>query len=593
MMRRCPVSLLSNNTGASRTLRATGLSATATPSTNPAIPKHGSGSLFHRVGASTAASTVTAVHLGTTSGSLRFCSSTGINNNNTTPQEAPTPIPVEGDYDVAIVGCGMLGACLALHLTRAGYKVAVIDQKCGPGDGTTSYSTGLVRAFYSTYDVSAIAWEAYQKFLVWKDFLRLGQNVETAKMRIAPCVIPQINGEDDSFMKKAIPICEKLNIPFERMTVEEMKATLSKINWDCDNVYTPRSIEDEEFDTPDTTKAYSHAFKFPCTAYFSDPRQVVIDIVNATKDPANHGTDALPVHLPINHVDAGKVATGIKGDYRGAPTYFFKSLLKSITKTKNADGSVAVDGVVISDNCDTGVRDRKLNARIVVNCSGPWSNKVTPLAFDGAGIKCDNNVTTRPLRIEFAVLKQSEPAKYNLETDGVVLIDNDLGFYSRPEPGNRVLVGGIEAACDAEEYFEDASDAETAITSDIWKTSVYRAALRTPALDVPTGRSAIGGISSYDVTEDWNPILDRSNMAGYYQAIGTSGNCFKTAPVMTKMLSELIIKEDKGIMPRYGEQCHDLAPMKSHLETINVEVSLGTFSRLRSVEGASTKNVFA
>ena len=501
--------------------------------------------------------------------------------------------PVEGEYDVAVIGCGILGACTALHLTRAGYKVAVIDQKHGPGDGSTSYSTGLVRAFYSTYDVSAIAYEAYHQFLVWKDYLRISdKNYQTATMRLCPAIFPQINGEDDSFIQKVLPIANQLNMPVERMTFEEMKAHLSKMDWDCDHVYHPRKIDDENFDVPDPARRYTHAYKFPKSAYYSDPRQVVVDVFNATKDPANHGTDGLAVHLPVDQYVEGTTSSLLNGGHRSAPSYFFKSKVVHISKTRQLDGTVAVDGAVIT-NADGSSTARKIKARIVVNCAGPWSNKITPLAFDGAGIVCDNNVTTRPLRVEFAVLKSSSPA-CDMENDGAaILIDNDLGFYSRPEPGNRILVGGIEAPCDPEVYFDDASEAETATTSDIYKYSAYRAALRIPSIDVPTGRAEAGGISAYDVTEDWNPILDRSNLIGYYQAIGTSGNCFKTAPVMTKMLSELIIKEDHGIVPRLGEGCHDLNPLKMHLPIINADVSLAMFSRLRSVEGASTKNVFA
>ena len=37
-----------------------------------------------------------------------------------------------------------------------------------------------------------------------------------------------------------------------------------------------------------------------------------------------------------------------------------------------------------------------------------------------------------------------------------------------------------------------------------------------------------GLVDLYDVSDDWIPIYDKSDLKGYYQAIGTSGNQFKT-----------------------------------------------------------------
>ena len=46
-----------------------------------------------------------------------------------------------------------------------------------------------------------------------------------------------------------------------------------------------------------------------------------------------------------------------------------------------------------------------------------------------------------------------------------------------------------------------------------------------------------GIVACYDVTEDWNPVYDKSSLPGYFMAVGTSGNQFKNAGVVGKTRS--------------------------------------------------------
>ena len=66
----------------------------------------------------------------------------------------------------------------------------------------------------------------------------------------------------------------------------------------------------------------------------------------------------------------------------------------------------------------------------------------------------------------------------------------------------------------------------------------------TPMLGVPN--SLRGVVDLYDVTEDWAPIYDKTVLPGFYVAIGTSGNQFKNAPVVGKMMTKLIQECEAG-----------------------------------------------
>jgi sarcosine oxidase subunit beta len=46
--------------------------------------------------------------------------------------------------------------------------------------------------------------------------------------------------------------------------------------------------------------------------------------------------------------------------------------------------------------------------------------------------------------------------------------------------------------------------------------------------------------------DDWIPIYDKSDLPGFYMAVGTSGNQYKNAPVVTGMMADLIDKVEAG-----------------------------------------------
>ena len=48
---------------------------------------------------------------------------------------------------------------------------------------------------------------------------------------------------------------------------------------------------------------------------------------------------------------------------------------------------------------------------------------------------------------------------------------------------------------------------------------MYRAYLRIPNLPIPSGTNKKFVVSTYDVSDDWTPIYDKSNINGYYMAM--------------------------------------------------------------------------
>ena len=92
----------------------------------------------------------------------------------------------------------------------------------------------------------------------------------------------------------------------------------------------------------------------------------------------------------------------------------------------------------------------------------------------------------------------------------------------------------------------------------------------------------------YDVTDDWLPIYDKSNLKGFYMAIGTSGNQFKTAPVAGLCMAELIDHCEK----EGQNQDHDIDPIKITTHYKKFQINLGVYSRLRSLNSDSSYSVY-
>jgi sarcosine oxidase, subunit beta len=73
--------------------------------------------------------------------------------------------------DVVVIGAGIVGSSAALELARRGLDVLVVDKAGGPGMGSTSASSAIVRFNYSTFAGVAISWESKFRWEAWEEHL--------------------------------------------------------------------------------------------------------------------------------------------------------------------------------------------------------------------------------------------------------------------------------------------------------------------------------------------------------------------------------------------------------------------------------------
>ena len=202
----------------------------------------------------------------------------------------------------------------------------------------------------------------------------------------------------------------------------------------------------------------------------------------------------------------------------------------------------------------------------MVNASGPHSGIVNRMA--GVNLPLE----TRPLRREVHVL--SNPLFGQPEGAAVPVVgDVDGGVYFRPETGGRdIVVGSTDPECDAKDFVADPDDFGDTITDLYRERQCLRPMQRFPAVRLGPPR---GVASLYDVTvRDWYPIVDRTDLPGFYVCIGTSGSSFKTAPVLGRLMAELIQSGEEG-------RDTDREPLVFDLPRIGVSVDTRFLSRRR------------
>ena len=432
---------------------------------------------------------------------------------------------MDRQYDAIIIGAGIIGAAVGFELAKKGLKTLNLDALPAAGYGSTGASCAIIRTFYSTVDGCAFAYEGVSYWRKWADYLAVEDERGAAKFHDTGVIV--LNAAGSTRIELIRHNMNAVGIAFEEWDAKTLKSKLPIYDLAC---YAPAKRPDDPGFAEPTGGEIEGAVYFPDGGYISDPQLAAHNLQRATE------------------------AQG--GDFR------FNA---KVTEVRRADGRVA--GVTLSD----GVA---IDAPVVVNVAGPHSSIINRLAGVEAGMK----IKTRALRHEVAHVPS--PNGFDFERDGYVISDADISCYVRPEIGNHILIGSEDPECDTREWVDP--DDYNKEFSDQWTVQVQRAGQRIPTLGIPN--QAKGVVDLYDVSDDWIPIYDKSDLPGFYLAIGTSGNQFKNAPVAGAMMAELIQACEAG-------RDHDKEPLQFDLKHIGRTIDVGFYSRLREVNQESSFSV--
>ena len=427
--------------------------------------------------------------------------------------------------DAIIIGAGIIGAATAYELAKRGWKTLNLDRLPAAGYGSTGASCAIIRTHYSTVDGTALAYEGYHYWRDWANYLGIEDERGLAAYRNVGCIV--MKTEANGYLETILQHQRVLGIPFEELDTEALRRRMPI--YDLSLYGPPRAMSDAAFGQP-VGGELAGAVLFPNAGYVSDPQ------------------------LATHNIQRAAEAVGA--------TFRFNAGVAAI---RQAGGKVA--GVTLDDGT-------QIDAPVVVNVAGPHSAKVNAMAGVAEGM----TLKTRALRQE--VSHVPSPAGFDFEADGYVFSDSDIGCYSRPELGNHILIGSEDPECDEREWV-DPDNYNTEFTQQ-WEVQVLREAQRIPGL--PVTAPVRGVVSLYDVSDDWIPIYDVSDLPGYYMAIGTSGNQFKNAPVAGLMMAELIEACQAG-------RNHDAEPVQMRYRYTGRPANIGFFSRNREVNRESSFSV--
>lgn len=431
-----------------------------------------------------------------------------------------------------VIGAGIFGCGIAHELARRGLDVVAVDMLRGPGLGSTSSSGAIIRFMYSTVDGVKLAWEGNR---YWTDFAAhvagpegrpavhehgTAHKVETGLLFLR---------HDDALLDAYASSLTAAGVPFENLDNDAIADRYPFLG--LGTFGGPARIDDDRF-WEDASGQYDGGMFTADAGYVSDPQ------------------------LAAQNLHSAAEAWGA--------TFRFGRRVVSLDV---ADGRIG--GVGLDDGSS-------LIAPVVVNVGGPWSSRLNDLA----GVVGTTAISTSPMRHEAHVAPS--PAGLDFEANGTIVADVDQGIYFRPAPGNQIFVGSTDPECDGHEWVDDLDGMNREITGPIWERQMLRVAKRVDEFGVPHDRRGLA--EAYDVSTDWGPIYDRTDLDGYYLAIGTSGNQFKNACVASHLMAELIVAVEAG-------HDHDADPLVVTGVHTGVEIDMGAFSRNREVNAASSGSV--
>jgi glycine/D-amino acid oxidase-like deaminating enzyme len=392
----------------------------------------------------------------------------------------------ESTVDAIVVGAGIVGASIALELSRGGRSVLVLDKGDAVGGGTTSASSSIIRFHYSTLAGCIASWEAMYQWADWANHLghaegSLARFFQTGMLAIAPA------GEDFSVYLQHF---RNAGIPGQVLSAAEIAEKFPALEVGS---FTPAKLPSDANFFADPSGEICALYQ-PDAGFVDDPQLATQNLMDAAR------------------------ANGAQVRLR-----------------------TAVADVVVEDGRARGVKlenGEVIRASIVVNAAGPWSSALNARV----GADADMRIRTRPMRQTIASCRA--PENFSVGGGGCVIADMDLGAYGRPQPGGSYIIGGVESPCDPVEWVVNPDDADLNPDPDMFEALVYRTARRIPSVEVPLRPQGLASV--YDVADDWTPIFDKSCINGYYMAVGTSGNQFKNGPIIGQIMATLIDAVESG-----------------------------------------------
>jgi glycine/D-amino acid oxidase-like deaminating enzyme len=209
-----------------------------------------------------------------------------------------------------------------------------------------------------------------------------------------------------------------------------------------------------------------------------------------------------------------------------------------------------VVGVRVEADRVAGVRlgnGDEIATRVVVNAAGLWCRAIARMAGSDLPIL----VGRHPVFIVERTPSFGRPHP--------VYLDLASGTFLRPETGDLTLTGFLDA--DEPSHPMDPETLGADVQFDEVARIMERASRCVPALADASYQRGYAG--AFDISPDWMPILDETEVPGLYAAVGMSGHGFKLSPAVGRMMADRITEGRSPVadlaafrLDRFGAHAH-------------------------------------
>jgi len=395
------------------------------------------------------------------------------------PNAAKRGLSTAGEQaDVVIAGGGIMGLNIAYNLKARDpkLKVVVLEKAAALGNGSSGWSTGFLRAFYSFDETMQLALDGIGAYKNWNDYTGL-KEVKAYFTETGALWMLGKQRSDNEVMQKRL---KEYGVDSTCLDAKALKEKFPAMSTEA--------YPELDADGEPTGKEYP-----PLEALFE------------------HG---------CGHMDSSSCLEDIlEACLRDGVEVRFNTTVSSLLQ---AGGKAT--GVALGDGSS-------ISAGVVVNCMGPWFAQLNK----SAGI--ETSTVMLPTRIQVGHINIE--AEEHLSLPFTADAHGASGIYFMPRRANKQLVFGSVDHRFESEIVEDPDQLNTMLDNDVQADYLGCLLHRLPTLPARgkvIGFSHMYTVNQDDV----HPVIGESSLQGFFLCNGFSGHGFKLAPAVGSLVTQQI-----------------------------------------------------
>ena len=191
--------------------------------------------------------------------------------------------------DAVIIGAGVIGAGVACELSRRGLATVSVERLPGPGQGSTSASSAVIRFNYSTRAGVAMSVEGLHYWLRWPEHVGAAGGTPVAEFVQCGMLLLKVPGSNH---ERAVGHFDALGVAYENLDRHELERRFPYL--DARRFGPPTRMDDDRF-WAEPAGFIDGAIWMPEGGYVTDPMLAARNLADAaTARPEGRSSTAGP-----------------------------------------------------------------------------------------------------------------------------------------------------------------------------------------------------------------------------------------------------------------------------------------------------------